>query len=687
MNLILQKINFHLMKLNIFTTSIILLVLLISCEKETEFELPLVLTGEVTEINKEGAKFNGKISNLPDTEILEYGFVWDNVKNPTIENAQKYIVYNTPVKGTFKTLISTTLKENVNYYVRAFIRSNSSVIYGNNVSFNSKGSVAPIINTIFPKSGNLDDTILIVGENFSYKNDDNKVFFGEFPSTLIKAKQDTLWVIVPSKLNYLNSTVSVTILENKAVAPDKFNLIPPVINDFYNKSGTYGSQITIAGDNFKSNPKSLKVFFAENAAKIIELNNQSMVIVVPDSLNYRNSKIRVEMNNITASKNEDFTLDNLEVKDFTPKVSITGEKITLHGNNFSPVAVNNQVIIGGITAEVINANMNELEVIIPTQEKNYYPAREVTIEVTVAAQVRNYNELLLINDKWFRLPNAPVQEPYNLINVTKDGLVYIGLNNTIQFWSFNTQTQQWQRLPDFPGKPRASGTAFVLNNKIYFGTGSINYEPQNDIWEYDITNKTWTQKNEFPGIARFCATSFSINNNGYIVAGGVYTATGYSHPYDDCWEYEPNSDSWTKLQGVNYPNQVELYGFYDATAITIGNTALFGIGWNWIAYPTGYHERMYVFNPDASVKWTQIESFPEKREDRSLSFIWNEVPVFYANKTFYIYNIKSNSWTPLFESILNSEEFHYGLAFASEKKIFLGCGRTNQMWEYDINRE
>ena len=139
---------------NSYKAVFFLFIFFSSCEKETEFEMPLVLTGEVTDINNEGAKFNGEISNLSGEEILEYGFVWDNVKNPKIENAQKYIAYDPPEKSTFKTQISTTLKDSINYYVRAFIKSKTSVIYGNEVIFNSKGSIAPEIKTLLPETGN-----------------------------------------------------------------------------------------------------------------------------------------------------------------------------------------------------------------------------------------------------------------------------------------------------------------------------------------------------------------------------------------------------------------------------------------------------------------------------------------------------------------------------------------------------
>jgi hypothetical protein len=672
---------------NLCKTVFFLFILFYSCEKETEINMSLVLTGEVTDINNEGAKFNGEISNISGEEILEYGFVWDIVKNPKIENAQKYIVYDSPKKSTFQTQVSTTLKDSINYFVRAFIKSKTSVIYGNEVIFNSRGSVAPKIKTLFPESGNINDTIQIIGENFSYRNSDNKVFFGEYPSSVIKARQDTLWVVVPSQVNSLNSVVSVSILDNKSIADDIFNLIPPLISDFHEKIGTFGSELTITGENFKSNAESLKVFFGNYAAKIIELNNQSLVVVVPDSLNYRNSSIKVEMNNISALSNEEFILEDLKVKDFNPKVALTGQKITLFGNNFSPVKGNNKVLIGGIVAQVENASLYELEVIVPTQEENYYPSRNVNVKVTVAGQSQDHNEPLLINDKWFRLKDAPVQDPYNLIYVSHDNMVYLGLNNTTELWSFNTQTEKWQQLAHFPGRPRAGGTAFILDKKIYFGTGSINYEQPNDIWEYDINNNTWTQKNKYPGAIRSAATAFSLNNKGYLIAGVEEAPASYNNPYDDCWEYNPQTDSWTELQSVQYPGWTSATGFFYAAAISIGKTALFGLGMNMVAYPKGYHERMYIFDPNASKQWTQIASFPEERTDHPISFLFNGVPVFYASKTFFTYNIKMDTWSPLFESIFNSEEFHYGLAFTSERKIFLGCGRTNQFWEYDQSRE
>jgi hypothetical protein len=57
---------------NLCKTVFFLFILFYSCEKETEINMSLVLTGEVTDINNEGAKFNGEISNISGEEILEY---------------------------------------------------------------------------------------------------------------------------------------------------------------------------------------------------------------------------------------------------------------------------------------------------------------------------------------------------------------------------------------------------------------------------------------------------------------------------------------------------------------------------------------------------------------------------------------------------------------------------------------
>ncbi len=307
---------------------VLIIMILFSCKKDNEFDFALIQTGDITDIDKSGATFHARISDLSNSKIINYGFVWSTEKNPEFHNSEKYIITGVPSIGTISKRISTTLINNLTYYVRAFIQNDNFITYGKAVTFTSLGSSAPDISDFFPKTGNINDTLHIIGCNFSYITSNNKVYIDNYQADVIYSVQDTLLAIIPEKLDVQSSTISVSIFGNETKSTDTFNLIPPILNDFNDKTGTFGSQLSISGNNFLSNPNSLKVYFDIYKAEIKEITNTSLSVVIPDSLNVRICNLVVLMNNLTATSIDSFKLESLVLNDFSPKTILTGEKIT-----------------------------------------------------------------------------------------------------------------------------------------------------------------------------------------------------------------------------------------------------------------------------------------------------------------------------------------------------------------------
>lgn len=81
---------------------------------------------------------------------------------------------------------------------------------------------------------------------------------------------------------------------------------------------------------------------------------------------------------------------------------------------------------------------------------------------------------------------------------------------------------------------RSDATAFVMNSKGYFATGSAG-SLYKTIWEYDFSSDTWTQKTDFEGGARTGALSFAVKNRGFLLTG-----TSSTLYYSDFWEFHPD---------------------------------------------------------------------------------------------------------------------------------------------------
>ena len=135
------------------------------------------------------------------------------------------------------------------------------------------------------------------------------------------------------------------------------------------------------------------------------------------------------------------------------------------------------------------------------------------------------------------------------------------------FYRFDTQTDTWERMNDFPAEARVAGTQFSLNGKGYVlsGEGKDHYYlEEGEFWEYEPTNDTWTQLPSMPGSGRWAPGSFVIGNTVYATSGtALVDTTGTSENQSDLWAYKFQGFSGTtdlpdSLHLVEvYPNPVQ----------------------------------------------------------------------------------------------------------------------------------
>lgn len=136
------------------------------------------------------------------------------------------------------------------------------------------------------------------------------------------------------------------------------------------------------------------------------------------------------------------------------------------------------------------------------------------------------------------------------------------------FWVYDPQLNFWQSIAPFPGSVRSSAVAFSIGNKGYVGTGYDGYDEVKDFWEYNPATNAWTQKADFGGTARRNAVGFSLEEKGYI-------GTGYDGSNTkDFWQYDPASDTWTQIPSLGGSKR------QGAVAIVIDDKAYVGTGMN-----------------------------------------------------------------------------------------------------------
>jgi len=114
-----------------------------TCIKDPELpekEYPMLYIREVTDISLTGATLHAEVLNCA-SKITEYGFLWGLNPQPEFEN-QSVMLTGEPSDFSFR--ITTGIRENLNYYVRAYAKTPKHTVFSNIVSFKSQGSEGDI---------------------------------------------------------------------------------------------------------------------------------------------------------------------------------------------------------------------------------------------------------------------------------------------------------------------------------------------------------------------------------------------------------------------------------------------------------------------------------------------------------------------------------------------------------------
>ncbi len=225
---------------------------------------------------------------------------------------------------------------------------------------------------------------------------------------------------------------------------------------------------------------------------------------------------------------------------------------------------------------------------------------------------------LTTKNLWTELPGFPGSFSKNVVTegtplgfaVNGKGYVLPGAfwengNLVIEFWEFDPETNSWSKKADPPvALARGSATGFSIGTKLYVGTGETYFENEwklyNDFWEWDQSTDTWTKKNDFPGAARAHATGFSIENKGYIGLGGEI-GMGGGPVYQDFWEYNQETDKWTRK--ADFPGSQVIGN----VAFSVKNNGYMVAGWDPLSESPSTHE-IWEWN-QISDSWTKIGDF------------------------------------------------------------------------------
>lgn len=173
-------------------------------------------------------------------------------------------------------------------------------------------------------------------------------------------------------------------------------------------------------------------------------------------------------------------------------------------------------------------------------------------------------------DLWYQRINFPrvIEEGIGFSILSK---AYAGLGGANildyrnDFYEYDPSKNKWKQLNDFPGAPRRGSIGFSMNGKGYAGLGykdigSYNKGYYNDLWEYDPSTDEWTRLPDFPGEARQDAIGFGINGVIYVGMGKI----------NDFYKYDLKTKEWSTLNYISGGSRVHAFSFCIDSAIYYG---------------------------------------------------------------------------------------------------------------------
>ena len=609
---------------NILLTS--LLGLLVRCDEDeiTSRSYPRLRTLPVSNITSEGAKFNAEIKFRGDFEVINYGFVWSESENPTIESSDRVIYSENIQSDKFSEIIETTLEEEVSYFVRGFVETNDFIVYGENVGFLSLGSKAPVLQSLIPNVGNARDTISVTGRNFSYLNEKNAIFFNDLPGKIIVSSDTSIMVVVPDELLVKNSLISAYVTGNKASQKLEFTQSPPNIVSFTPTKASTREIIKIYGENFGISNEANKVFFDDLEATIINANQKQLEVEVPSGVPLNsNLKVVASEQEIISSKTFEVLIPSLNA--LSPNKATVNKEITLTGDNFSPLEGDNEVQFNGIAANILSNSKTTLRVTVPSGIEK----KSIEVIVNTGGHDSSPISFEYIGGEWSEGSTfpGPGDRRYAGIMTNIENTIYYGLGVNFttplkDFRKYDVTTEVWTQLSDFPGQARLEATAFTINDKIYVGLGrnSVGAEGAlSDFWEYDAKTDSWERLPDFPGEPRQKASSFVYLESAFVGLGGRFRLSIFVR-FSDFHEFNAVTREWNEI--TSFPGGARS----GASVFVINQNAYVGFGSLKGSQPADAQYSPDFWSFDLVKKsWNQIASFPEAGREASTSFSINSL--------------------------------------------------------------
>jgi len=324
----------------------IMAITILACKKEKNID-PEVITNLAISESATTCYAKATVVEKGSYDILDYGFVYSNTDpNVSLQYGVKVSLGNVLPNDAFSSTFAVQNQYlNATYYVRAYITNPKGTVYGSVMSFQL---LQLSVTSMSPTSGKAGDNITISGTSFSTKPNENIVKFNNTLAKVVSATTTKLVVTVPTGIqtDYYGSYISVYVgTGSQSINAGNFTLAA-TISDFQPKNGTFGTSVTLVGDNLYG----VTLMCNDITVYSYSSTTSSITFSIPYTINSSQVKIKIVKGNVVTLADGAFTMNPMTLSAISPQKGYPGTSISVTGTNFNTGYGSMSIKIGGVSA-------------------------------------------------------------------------------------------------------------------------------------------------------------------------------------------------------------------------------------------------------------------------------------------------------------------------------------------------
>jgi N-acetylneuraminic acid mutarotase len=156
---------------------------------------------------------------------------------------------------------------------------------------------------------------------------------------------------------------------------------------------------------------------------------------------------------------------------------------------------------------------------------------------TTTTNLKDWWEYDIATNTWTSKATLPAPARHHPYYFAANGMVYVGLGHGSEamngqviykdLYLYNPKTDTWQRKADLPSNGRVAGTQFDYKNNGYVISGDGENHArmtEGEMWRYNTQTDNWTKLTSHPSTSRWAPGCFVIDNKLYFTSGTSKTA-------------------------------------------------------------------------------------------------------------------------------------------------------------------